>query len=122
MLLDTRGNGALVNRAAECLATLSPGVMWKPANISTELSDLAKENSRQDAEGWLLLAAYRKTEEKRERMKVGLSVKREPRITASENSQTFKVANDARIQEVDSKQDQFRAVSMNHAIKVKLEG
>lgn len=80
-LLDSGGN-----RAAESLATLSPGVIWKLSNISHELSNLAKENSRQDTESWLLLAAYHKAQEKREKMKLGLSDKRDPRIIGLENS------------------------------------
>lgn len=91
-LLDSGGN-----RAAESLATLSPGVIRKLSNISHELSNLAKENSRQDAEAWLLLAAYHKAQEKKEKMKLGLSDKREPRVVGSENSQPLKVAKDARI-------------------------
>ena len=71
--------------------------MWKLANISNELSDLARENSRQNAKGWLLLAAYCKAQEKRERMKLGLSDKSEPRIAGSENSHPIKVAKNARI-------------------------
>ena len=42
---------------------------------------------------WLLLVAYCKTQEKREKIKLGPSDRREPRIAGSEDSQSFMVAN-----------------------------
>ena len=45
---------------AESLATLSPVLMWKVANIHKEFVDFAKEISRQTVEdiSWFPLAAY----------------------------------------------------------------
>lgn len=64
---------------AETLAKLYSTVGWKSELVSRELGYYAEELSKQSVEGaaWLLLAAYRKMKEERDKLKKELLSKKE---------------------------------------------
>lgn len=64
---------------AENLAKLYSTVGWKSELVSRELGYYAEELSKQSVEGaaWLLLAAYRKMKEERDKLKKELLSKKE---------------------------------------------